>query len=121
MSAAETVAAAERDAEQLRQNAADGLENARKDALATMDTARAEADKTLLAAQARAEAAVESSQARISELEAARMERTKQFDGVVEELRAVCNELGGRVAIRRGPPGGDGGALRVPSSPPSVR
>ncbi len=84
---AETVAAAERDAEQLRQNATDGLQNARRDTLTTMDTARAQADKTLLAAQAQAEAAVEARRLQISELEAAGVERTKQFDAIVEELR----------------------------------
>jgi DivIVA domain-containing protein len=84
--AAETVAAARRDAEKLGQDARDGLENARKDALSMMGAARAEADKTLLAAQAQAEAAIETRQLRISELEVARIERTKRFDGIVGEL-----------------------------------
>ena len=85
--AADTVAAAERDADSLRQNAKDGLENARRDASATLDAARAEADKTLLAARAQAEAAIEHKQLQISELEAARAARRNEFEHIVEELR----------------------------------
>lgn len=84
--AAETVAAAERDADILRQNAKDGLENARRDASATLDAARVEADKTLLAARVQAEAAAEHHQLQISELEKARAARTNELEQIDEEL-----------------------------------
>jgi DivIVA domain-containing protein len=84
----ETVATAEREAEQLRRNAAEGLENARKDARAMLDAARADADRTLLSARVHADAAIERSNAQAADIEAAAVARTKEHERIVDELRA---------------------------------
>jgi DivIVA domain-containing protein len=93
----ETVAAAQRDAETLRQHAMQGLENAKKDAQATVNAAQAEADRTLLTARVQAEAAIERAQAKVAELEAAGRARTKEFDMIVDESRASAAHTAGEL------------------------
>jgi len=93
----ETVAAAQREAEQLRRHAREGLENAKKDAHAIFNAAQADADRTLLTARVQAEAAIERGQAKVAELEAAGVARTKEYDLIVDELRMSAAQTAGEL------------------------
>ena len=93
----ETVAAAQREADTLRQHARKGLENTKKDAHAIFNAAQADADRTLLTARVQAETEIERGQAKVAELEAAGAARAKEYDLVVEELRTSAAQSAGEL------------------------